>query len=132
LDAVQTLDDRADRRRFPRSVMASRVTRHVRPSDPNWPSAAHWETLNNDVGGQLIKLESPLTACHAMPGGQACQDVLKNLSNPYYLSEQPALTGTTGWVDAWTSTPSVYAMAAKTTRDVGSGEFRAREQCAWS
>ena len=63
-----------------------------------------------------------------MPGGQACQDVLKNLSNPYYLSEQPALTGTTGWVDAWTSTPSVYAMAAKTTRDVGSGEFRAREQ----
>ena len=65
-----------------------------------------------------------------MPGGQACQDVLKNLSNPYYLSEQPALTGTTGWVDAWTSTPSVYAMAAKTTRDVGSGEFRAREQPA--
>jgi hypothetical protein len=32
-----------------------------------------------------------------MPGSQACQDVLKNLSNPYYLSKQPALTGTTGW-----------------------------------
>ena len=62
-----------------------------------------------------------------MPGSQACQDVLKNLSNPYYLSEQPALTGTTGWVDAWTSTPSVYAVAAKTTRDVVAAVNFARE-----
>ena len=33
LDAAQTLNDRADRRRFPRSVMASRVTRHRRVAD---------------------------------------------------------------------------------------------------
>ena len=42
------------------------IVRRVRPSDPNWPSAARWETLNNDVGGQLIKLELPLATCHAM------------------------------------------------------------------
>jgi hypothetical protein len=58
------------------------ILRRVRPSDPNWPPAASWERLNNAVGGQLIKLESPLTPCDAMPGGQACQDVIKNLSNP--------------------------------------------------
>jgi hypothetical protein len=47
-----------------------------------------------------------------------CQDVFDNLKNPYYLGDQVALTDTTGWVDAWTSAPSVYAVAAKQTSDV--------------
>ena len=38
-----------------------------------------------------------------------------------------ALTQTTGWVDAWTSTPSVYAVAARETGDVVAAVNFARE-----
>ena len=38
-----------------------------------------------------------------------------------------ALTQTTGWVDAWTSTPSVYAVAARATGDVVAAVNFARE-----
>ena len=37
---------------------------------------------------------------------------------PYYIGDNVALTQTAGWVDAWESQPSVYAVAAETTGDV--------------
>jgi FAD/FMN-containing dehydrogenase len=40
------------------------------------------------------------------------------LSNPYYIGDEAGLTQTLGWVDAWTSQPSVYAVAAESTADV--------------
>jgi FAD/FMN-containing dehydrogenase len=40
------------------------------------------------------------------------------LKNPYYIGDSPSLTQTSGWVDAWTSAPSVYAVAATKTEDV--------------
>jgi FAD/FMN-containing dehydrogenase len=43
---------------------------------------------------------------------------VRRLRNPYYLGDQPGLTQTSGWVDGWTSTPSVYAVAARETADV--------------
>ena len=49
------------------------IVRRVRPSDPNWPSAARWETLNNDVGGQLIKLNSMVAGLMALALGHARQ-----------------------------------------------------------
>ncbi len=98
------------------AVADNGVLRRVRPSDSAWPTPENWEQLNKDTGGQLLRIELPLARCHA--DGPACQDVLNSLKNPYYLGDQVALTGTTGWVDAWTSTPSVYAVAAKQTRDV--------------
>jgi FAD/FMN-containing dehydrogenase len=52
--------------------------------------------------------------------------VFKNLKNPYYLGEEVGLTQSLGWVDAWTSSPSVYAVAAETTDDVVAVNF-ARE-----
>jgi len=90
----------------------------VRPGDPGWPSAARWGRLSWDVGGRLLELGSPFASCDATPGGTACSEALKHLKNPYYLGDQPALTQTSGWVDAWTSQPSVYAVAAKNTADV--------------
>ena len=92
--------------------------RRVRPSDPEWPSAASWEKLNQDVGGQLIKVQPLLAACADATDSAACQDVLKQLRNPYYVGDQPAGTQTAGWVDAWMSKPSAYAVAARTTADV--------------
>ncbi len=93
-------------------------TRRVRPGDPSWPSEADWNKLRQTVEGRLIKVESPLAACQKEPDGASCQEVLKQLKNPYYIGEQPGLTQTSGWVDAWMSAPSVYALAATKTEDV--------------
>ena len=99
----------------------------VRPSDPAWPSPASWEKLKRQVGDHLIQLQSPLVPCQSAPGSAACQDVFKLLKNPFYIGDQPGATQTSGWVDAWTSTPSAYAIAARTTADVVAGVNFARE-----
>ena len=101
--------------------------RRVRPSDPSWPTAAAWEKLRNDVGGHLIKVESPFAACTSAPNNPSCDDVFKNLKNPYFIGDNPGATQTSGWVDAWTSTPSAYAVAARTTADVVASVNFARE-----
>jgi FAD/FMN-containing dehydrogenase len=93
-------------------------TARVRASDPRWPNAAAWDVLRRQTDGRLIEVRSPLAACRDMPGGAACREAFKGLKNPYYIGDNVALTQTTGWVDAWTSQPSVYAVPAKTTADV--------------
>jgi len=37
--------------------------RRVRPTDLEWPSAASWQTLDQRVGGRLVKVRSPLIEC---------------------------------------------------------------------
>jgi hypothetical protein len=81
----------------------------VRPADPAWPAKANWERLNRDVGGRLIEVRSPLRACSDDPVGLACDDVFAALRNPYSVADEVGLTQTAGWLDAWTSQPSVYA-----------------------
>ena len=88
--------------------------RCIRSDDPAWPSQASWETLSRDVGGRLIKLERPPF------------DASRS-RNPYQLGDQPALTQTWGWVDAWTSTPSACAVAAAQTADVVAAVSFARD-----
>ena len=105
----------------------ARLRSRVRPGDPAWPSAASWDQLKHDVGGRLLKLESPFAGCGSTPAGAACDEALKHLDNPFYLGDQPALTQTSGWVDAWTSQPSVYAVAAESTADVVAAVNFARE-----
>ena len=46
---------------------------------------------------------------------------------PYYLGDEPGLTQTLGWVGAWTSRPSVYAVAAKSAADVAAAVNFARD-----
>lgn len=99
----------------------------VRPGDPAWPSAASWERLNREVNGRLIQVQSPLSACAARPAAPECADVFAQLKNPYYLGEEPGLTQTLGWAGAWTSSPSVHAVAAETTADVVAAVNFARE-----
>ena len=101
-----------------REGVAARVRSRIRPGDPAWPSQASWELLRQRVGGRLIKVQSPLGACVEAPEGAACGEVFRELKNPYYIGDEVALTQTTGWVDAWTSRPSVYAVAARGARDV--------------
>jgi FAD/FMN-containing dehydrogenase len=121
-----------DRRRFLKNAMvlpafslggfpvwaSAAPFKRVRPGEPGWPSVASWETLKQQVSGNLVKIASPLAGCRIDAGSAACQELFKELKNPYYIGDQPALTQSSGWADAWTSSPSVYAVAAKTTADV--------------
>ncbi len=50
--------------------------------------------------------------------GVTCTQIFANLKNPYYLGDEVGLTQSLGWIDAWTSQPSIYAVAAQTTEDV--------------
>src|SRR6516225_3956108 len=68
--------------------------RRVRPSDPDWPSPAEWSRLKEVLGGRLIKIESPLEACADNPDTPACRELLGNLSNPFFLGDQPWATQT--------------------------------------
>ncbi|MHA6205204.1 FAD-binding protein [Dyella soli] len=88
----------------------------VRPGQPGWPTVAQWDQLKKTVGGRLQALRSPFEAC--TPNDPACQQALAQINNPYYLGDEAALTQTSGWVDAWTSRPSAYAVAAESTGDV--------------
>ncbi|MEO5681587.1 MAG: FAD-binding oxidoreductase [Chitinophagaceae bacterium] len=96
----------------------STTFKRVRPKDAGWPSKDKWAQLNKAVNGNLVKLESPIAACTTAADKKACEELFSNLKNPYYISDNPALTQTSGWLDAWRSEPSVYAVAAKTTADV--------------
>ena len=78
----------------PTASLAATTMRRVRPADAAWPSPALWDALNARVGGQLIKVPPLLEACAGAPGGAACDDVLRNLRNPYFIGEQPAGTQT--------------------------------------
>ena len=102
----------------PRASAAAQPKERVRPGDSAWPSEESWDQLSREVEGRLIKVRSPLAACVGASSDAACAQVFKELKNPYYLGDEVGLTQSLGWVGAWTSRPSVYAVAAKTTQDV--------------
>ena len=100
------------------------LLRRVRPGEQAWPNQATWDGLKQQVGGRLLKLQSPF-APDAPAAARA--EALEQLKNPFYLGDQPALTQTSGWVDAWTSHPSAYAVAAESAADVAAAVNFARE-----
>src|SRR5262249_3875196 len=102
--------------------------RRARPGDPSWPDAASWEQLNRQVDGQLIAVRSPLADGVGAPRASACAELFTHLANPYYLGDEVGLTQTLGWVDAWTSKPSAFAVAARKTADVVAAVDFARER----
>ncbi len=110
-----------------RQVCASGGFRRRRPSDAAWPSEAEWKRLHDDVGGNLVPVNSPLTALKADPASAAAKEYLANIRNPYYIGDHPGLTQSLGWVDAWASQPSVYAVAATSAQDIAAAVRFARE-----
>jgi len=112
---------------LPRRLSSSTNFRRRRPSDPNWPSQAAWKQLNDAVGGNLIPVDSPISAWKTDPNGAAAKLLLANIKNPYYIRDQPGLTETLGWVDAWATKPSVYAVAARNAQDIAAAVNFARE-----
>jgi FAD/FMN-containing dehydrogenase len=75
----------------------------------------------------LINVESLLTRCAGNPDTKACQEILRNLRNPFFIGDQPWATQSSGWLDAWRSAPSAYAVAAESAADVVAAVNFARE-----
>jgi FAD/FMN-containing dehydrogenase len=88
----------------PRAVLAARP-------------APDWEALRRRVGERLIEIRWPLLEC-ARNHGAGAEALFAALKNPYRLSDDPALTQTLGWIDAWTSEPSLKGVAATSAADV--------------
>ena len=110
-----------------RGLFASPATQRLRPSDPHWPSKQVWKRLSDAVGGNLIPVDFPISACASSPSSPACQDLFRNLKNPYYIGDNPGLTQTLGWIDAWATQPSVYAVAARNAGDIAAAVEFSRE-----
>src|SRR5882757_5219724 len=90
---------------WPRRLFASANARRLRPSDPSWPSPSAWKQLNDAVGGNLIPVNFPLSELETEDAAKLLSG--SDIKNPYYIGDQPGLTQTLGWVDAWTTKPSV-------------------------
>jgi FAD/FMN-containing dehydrogenase len=103
---------------LPRSLRASTNFRRRRPSDVTWPSQSAWKQLSDSVGGNLMPVDFPLGVFKTEPSAAAAKRLAQNLRNPYFIGDQPGLTQTLGWVDAWASKPSVYAVAARNAHDI--------------
>ena len=104
-----------------------RLRARIRPGQPGWPSTQHWQAFASQLRGKLIKLEPFFGACAQAEQRPACVAALTHLSNTFDLGDQPGLTQTSGWVDAWASQPSAYALAAENAGDVAAAVRFARE-----
>jgi FAD/FMN-containing dehydrogenase len=111
----------------PHQLFASPAIRRVRPSDAGWPSEAAWKRLNQAVDGNLIRVDFPISTCLSSSESADCKTLFANLKNPYYIGDSPGLTQTLGWVDAWATKPSVYAVAARNAHDIAAAVNFARE-----
>jgi FAD/FMN-containing dehydrogenase len=103
---------------------AGALRARVRPGQPGWPTAAQWEALQRSVGGRLLEPVSPFAGG---PGTAAYAAALRQLKNPFALGDDPALTQTSGWADAWRSQASARAVAAESAADVAAAVDFARE-----
>ncbi len=113
---------------LPRRLLAATTNfRRRRPSDFAWPSKAAWKQLADAVGGNLIPVNFPLSILKSAPESADAKRLFENLRNPYYIGEQPGLTQTLGWVDAWATKPSAYAVAARNAHDIAAAVNFARD-----
>jgi hypothetical protein len=106
---------------LPRGLSAATTTQKLirrRPADASWPSKSAWKRLNDAVGGNLVPVDFPLSVLKSDRDGAAAKELLANLKNPYHINEQAGLTQSLGWIDAWKTSPSVYAVAARNANHV--------------
>ncbi len=52
--------------------------------------------------------------------------MFKSLKNPYAIGDDPRLSQTTGWIDAWSYAPSAWSVAARDSADVAAAVNFAR------
>lgn len=103
------------------------LLRRIRPSDAGWPKPDDWAALKARVDGNLISLPFPLDVLKSAPGSAAARQLVHEIGNPYFVADHPGLTETLGWVDAWTTQPSVYAVSARNAADIAAAVSFARD-----
>lgn len=84
---------------------------------PDWPGADQWDALSRAVGGRLAPVTAPDVTDPA---------VATLMENPFYVSDQPGLTQSSGWLDAWRSALSRYVVKAESAADVAAAVRFAR------
>ena len=65
----------------------------VTPSDPEWPSTAYWQALNQSVSGHLIVPSLPGSVCHPEQpdfNPDACSYIQGAWTNSAFHTSQPA------------------------------------------
>jgi hypothetical protein len=110
----------------PTGGVAVPPVRGVRPGEPGWPDPAEWAKLRQRVGGRLVAVTSPFAVCTPDPASPGCAELFQRLRDPFYISDQVALTQTLGWTDAWTTQASAYAVLAQDSADVAAAVDFAR------
>ncbi|MEY3672038.1 MAG: hypothetical protein RI904_1695 [Pseudomonadota bacterium] len=95
----------------PASVLAQPSAAHEILKTRSWPTEKAWESLQQQVGGRLIRPTAPWATLK--PGA-----VPPELTNPWFLEEQSGATQSTGMYQAWNSTPSEYAVAVENVNDI--------------
>jgi FAD/FMN-containing dehydrogenase len=83
---------------------ARAATERVRPGMTGWPTDTDWADLKRATGGRLAPVTLP-----------KAEELIKN---PFYIRDQPGLTQSSGWLDAWRSQPSAYAVEAESAADI--------------
>jgi len=101
---------------------AARAATRVRPGSAGWPAPAQWQALSRQVGGRLSVPRSPFLGDAATRAEAVAQ-----LTNPFYIGDQVALTQTSGYFGAWTSRPSAYALTAESAEDIAAAVTFARK-----
>lgn len=80
------------------------------PRDACWPSAGDWHALAASLTGTLVEPTRPAPS-----------------TDPFTIEDQPGGTQSLGWLDAWSATPSRYAIAAANASDIAKGVAFARD-----
>ena len=118
---------------LPSRMSANSPFKRRRPTDRNWPSPSAWQQLNRAVGGNLIPVPFPLDALRNDSTGTAAERLATHITNPYYIRDQPGLTQSLGWVDAWQCHPSVYAIAGRNAGHIAAAlNLLVPMICIWS
>lgn len=81
-------------------------------------SGPDWASLGRKLGQRLQPVEWPLRQCIEEPASKATETFFEAAQNPYFLGDDPGLTQTFGWVDAWFAEPSAYVVRAGSADDV--------------
>jgi FAD/FMN-containing dehydrogenase len=97
----------------PARPLRERLLKRVRASDRGWPTPDEWAALNRRVDGNLIPVSLPIEVLKTAPRSAAARQMAQEIRNPYYIADQPGLTETLGWIDAWATQPSAHAVVAR-------------------
>ena len=105
------------RREFLSSILAGTALAAAGPARAGLlQSTVDWAPLRRAVGDRLLPIVSPLVQAQA--GQVDPAELFRRIKNPYWIGDEPGLTQTLGWIDAWTSRPGLMALAAESAADV--------------